>query len=304
MSTATLPLKRRSRWNREARVGLLFVLLPVAQFFLFAFGPLAFSAFAGFTDWSSMGDLNIVGFDNFAEIFEDEKFWKSLYNTFYYMLGIPIGMIIALLLAMAMNRDMVGAKTFRVIYYIPVVSSIVAVAILWRWVYNGDFGILNQLLWDWFRIEGPNWMYNVDTVKPGLIAMMVWKGVGFSALLYLAGLQNIPHSYYEAAQIDGANPWIVFRNITMPLINPISFFIVITSVIGGSQLFIEPSIMTDFGGPEYSSATIVYYLWDKAFGSGYRLGYACAVAWILAAIIFFVTALQFKLAPKNENTME
>lgn len=304
MSTPTLTLNRPKRWNREARVGLLFVLLPVAQFFLFAFGPLAFSLFAGFTDWSSMGDLNVVGLDNFAEIFQDEKFWKALFNTFYYMIGIPIGMIIALLLAMAMNRDMPGAKVFRVIYYIPVVSSIVAVAILWRWVYNGDFGILNQILADWFHVKGPNWMYNVDTVKPALIAMMVWKGVGFSALLYLAGLQNIPKSYYEAAQIDGATPWSMFRNITYPLIGPITFFIVITSVIGGSQLFIEPSIMTDFGGPDYSAATIVFYLWDKAFGSGYRLGYACAVAWILAIIIFFVTLVQFRLAPKNDNTME
>lgn len=304
MSTPNVLYRRPKQWNREALMGLVFVLLPVAQFFLFALGPLAFSLFAGFTDWSSMGDLNIVGFDNFTEIFQDEKFWKSLYNTFYYMIGIPIGMVLALLLAMAMNRDMPGAKTFRVIYYIPVVSSIVAVAILWRWVFNGDFGILNQLLWDLFHVKGPNWMYNVDTVKPGLIVMMVWKGVGFTTLLYLAGLQNVPASYYEAAQIDGATPWISFRKITLPLLHPITFFIAITSVIGGSQLFIEPSIMTDFGGPEYSSATIVYYLWDKAFGSGYRLGYACAVAWILAFIIFFVTLLQFKLSPKNDNTME
>lgn len=304
MSTPALPLQRRPRWNREAQMGLLFVLLPVAQFFLFALGPLAFSAYAGFTDWSSLGDLNFVGWDNFAEIFEDEKFWKALYNTFFYMIGIPIGMILAIVLAMAMNRDMPGVKVFRVIYYIPVVSSIVAVAILWRWVYNGDFGILNQLLWDWFKVKGPNWMYNVDTVKPGLIAMMVWKGVGFTTLLYLAGLQNIPQSYYEAAQIDGASSLRTFRKITLPLLHPISFFVVITSVIGGSQLFIEPSIMTDFGGPEYSAATIVYYLWDKAFGSGYRLGYACAVAWILAIIIFFVTLVQFRLAPKSDNTME
>lgn len=251
-----------------------------------------------------MGDHYFIGLENYVELFQDERFWKSLWNTFYYMIGIPIGMVWAFSLALAFNRDMPGVKVFRVIYYIPVVSSIVAVSILWRWLYNGDYGLLNQFLWWAFKIKGPNWMYNTETVKAGITAMMVWKGVGFTTLLYLAGLQNLPKSYFEAAVVDGANSWVIFRKITFPLLKPISFFIMITGVIGGAQLFVEPQIMTDFGGPEYSAATIVYYIWEKAFSSADAKGYACAAAWVLAVIIFVVTAIQFKLGPKSDNYLE
>jgi multiple sugar transport system permease protein len=279
-------------------------LLPILQFLLFTAGPFFFSIYASFTDWNSMGDRNFIGLDNYFELFADERFWKALANTFWYMIGIPIGMIWALGLALAFNRTMAGVKVFRVIYYIPVVSSIVAVSILWRWLYNGDYGLINQFLMWGFNIKGPNWMYNAITVKPGITAMMVWKGVGYTALLYLAGLQTLPKSYYEAAVVDGASSWTIFRKITLPLLTPISFFIVITGVIGGAQLFVEPQIMTDFGGPGYSAATIVFYIWEKAFSSADAKGYACAAAWVLAIIIFAVTAIQFKLSPKSDNYLE
>ncbi len=170
-------------WNEEARAGILFALLPILQFFMFTAGPFLFSIFASFTDWNSMGDHYFIGLENYVELFQDERFWKSLWNTFYYMIGIPIGMVWAFSLALAFNRDMPGVKVFRVIYYIPVVSSIVAVSILWRWLYNGDYGLLNQFLWWAFKIKGPNWMYNTETVKAGITAMMVWKGVGIVSSL-------------------------------------------------------------------------------------------------------------------------
>jgi len=136
------------------------------------------------------------------------------------------------------------------------------------------------------------------------MAMAVWKGVGFTALLYLGGLQNLPSSYYEAAYVDGASPFTIFRKITWPLMRPITFFIVITGIIGGAQMIVEPQIMTDNGGPNYSAATIVFYIWEKAFSSADAKGYACAASWILAIIIFVVTAIQFKFGPESDNYLE
>ena len=298
------PLKKKSKWNDEAKAGILFAILPVLQFFLFTAGPLIFSAYASFTDWSIMYDKTFVGLDNFKDLFTDERFWKALYNTFWYMIGIPIGMVWAFCLALCFNRGIPGIKVFRVIYYIPVVSAIVAVAILWSWLYNGDYGLLNQFLWWAFKYKGPNWLQNAHTVKPAIMVMAVWKGVGGTALLYLGALQNLPKTYYEAALVDGASGFQIFRKITWPLMKPISFYILVTGVIGGAQMIVEPQIMTPFGGPEYSSATIVLYIWEHAFGGASEMGYSCAVAWVLAVIIFTVTAIQFKFGPESNNYLE
>lgn len=284
-------------YSRERRAGYLFVLAPVLQFFLFALIPLLFSLYAGFTDWTSISTPEFIGLQNFKDIFTDPNFWKSIWNTVYMMIGIPIGLTLALGLALAMNRGIPGTKTFRVLYYIPVISSIAAVSILWRWVYNGDYGLLNQLL-SVFGIDGPNWLNNASTVKPAITAMMVWKGLGTSMLLYLAGLQSIPSTLKEAAEIDGANAWQSFRYIILPMLKPVTFYLIITGIIGGSQIFIEPSIMVDNGGVNYSAATVVYYLWDKAF-KNYQMGYACAVGWVLAIFIFIVTFIQFKYKSKE-----
>ncbi|MGL4665145.1 MAG: carbohydrate ABC transporter permease, partial [Clostridium butyricum] len=229
-------------YARERRAGYLFVLAPVLQFFLFAFIPLAVSLYAGFTDWTSIGTPDFIGISNYKEMFSDTNFWKSIGNTIFMMIGIPIGLVIALGLALAMNRRVYGAKTFRVIYYIPVISSIAAVSILWRWVYNGDYGLLNQIL-SVIGIQGPNWLNNEMTVKPAIVAMTVWKGLGMTILLYLAGIQSIPKSLNEAAQIDGANAFQAFKHITIPMLKPVTFYLIITGIIGGSQMFIEPSIM-------------------------------------------------------------
>lgn len=310
-------LNKSKKWNDEARAGLLFVIAPVVGFFLFTAGPFLFSIFASFTSWDSMTDLTslhkmdeidrsffYVGFENYKELFSDPDFWHSLWNTFVYMIGIPLGMIWAFSLALAFNKELPGVKVYRVIYYIPVVSSIVAVSLLWSWLYNGDYGLLNQFL-NWaFGVKGPNWLQNEHTVKPAIMLMCVWRGVGNTALLYLGGLQNLPKSYYEAAVIDGASGWTIFRKITWPLMQPISFYIIITGIIGGAQMIVEPQIMTPTGGPDYSSATIVFYIWQKAFGSADLKGYACAASWVLAIIVFVVTAIQFKLSPVSENYLE
>lgn len=310
-------INKKKRWNEEAIAGLIFVLPPVLGFFLFTAGPFLFSIFASFTSWDSMVDLTglfsmdeidreffYVGFENYIELFQDGDFWRALFNTFWYMIGIPIGIVWAFFLAMAYNKSLPGTKVFRVIYYIPVVSSIVAISLLWRWLYNGDYGLLNQFLRSVFNIQGPNWLENAHTVKPAIMLMCVWRGVGGTALLYLGGLQNLPKSVYEAAVIDGAKPFTIFRKITWPLMKPITFYIIITGIIGGAQMFVEPQIMAPNGGPDYSAATIVFYIWQKAFGSADAKGFACAAAWVLAIIIFVVTAIQFKMYPENENYLE
>lgn len=317
MEKDAVVINKKKRWNEEAIAGLIFVLPPVLGFFLFTAGPFLFSIFASFTSWDSMVDLTglfsmdeidreffYVGFENYIELFQDGDFWRALFNTFWYMIGIPIGIVWAFFLAMAYNKSLPGTKVFRVIYYIPVVSSIVAISLLWRWLYNGDYGLLNQFLRSVFNIQGPNWLENAHTVKPAIMLMCVWRGVGGTALLYLGGLQNLPKSVYEAAVIDGAKPFTIFRKITWPLMKPITFYIIITGIIGGAQMFVEPQIMAPNGGPDYSAATIVFYIWQKAFGSADAKGFACAAAWVLAIIIFVVTAIQFKMYPENENYLE
>lgn len=284
-------------YRKEMIYGFLFVLPPVIGFAVFGLFPALYSIYGAFTDWDGLGRMDFIGLANFRDIFQDEQFFKAAYNTFFLMIGIPIGLALALLLALALNRGIPGTTTFRVIYYIPVISSLAAISILWSWAYNGDFGLVNQFL-ELLGVEGPNWLSDKTTVKPALILMMVWKNLGYTMLLYLAALQSVPKDYYEAAQIDGASSFQSLWRITWPMLKPVTFFIVVTNIIGGSQIFTEINIMTPTGGPEYSSATIVFYVWQKAFGN-LQMGYASAMAVILGLFIFVVTLIQFRM---NERT--
>lgn len=169
--------------------------------------------------------------------------------------------------------------------------------------YNYDYGLFNSIIKLLTGHHGPNWLGDEFWVKVALIIFMVWKGLGTSIILYLAGLQNIPRNYYEAASIDGANGWQKFRHITVPLVSPVTFYILITSLIGGFQVFVEVQVMTNKGGTNYSAATVVYYLYDKAFSNG-QLGYGCALAVILAIIIFIITALNFAGQDRWVKTMD
>ena len=188
-------------------------------------------------------------------------------------------------------------------YYVPVVSSLVAVAILWAWVFNYDYGLLNTIIKALTGQHGPNWLGDEMWVKVSMIIFMVWKGLGTSIILYLAGLQSIPRDYYEAARIDGANSWQLFRNITIPLVSPVTFYLLITGLIGGFQVFVEVQVKVPNGGTNYSAATVVYYLYDKAF-SNRQMGYGSAIAFILCIIIFIVTLINFKGQDKWVKTIE
>lgn len=287
-----------SRLHRsEHRWALAFVAAPVIGYLLFTLYPVGFAVYASLTNWNGLGIMRFVGLDNYVRLFSDANFLESLYNTFFYMIGIPIGLAVSLALAVAMNRRIVGLTAFRTIYYVPVISSLAAIAILWQWAYNGDFGLVNQAL-ALVGIDGPNWLASTFWAKPAIILMAIWKGLGFSMILYLAAIQSVPRSLYEAAQLDGANGWQRFRTITLPMVRPVTFFLVVTNVIGGAQLFTEVNIMTPTGGPEYSTASAVWHIWRQAF-KYQQMGYATAMAIVLGLLILVVTLIQFRLNRRN-----
>lgn len=294
--------------KREERWALLFVAAPAVGFLLFMAWPIIFAFLTSLTSWNGAkgieGMINrFCGFDNYIKLLADEKFWKTVTTTVIYLIGIPIGMILGLLFAMGMNRKIPGVRVLRTMYYVPVISSLVAVSILWAWVYNFDYGLLNVIIKALTGKHGPNWLGDEVLIKVSMIIFMVWKGLGTSIILYLAGLQNIPRSYYEAAMVDGANGWQKFKNITLPLLSPVTFYIMITSLIGGFQVFVEVQVMVANGGIGYSAATIVFYLYEKAFES-YQLGYASTIAVFLALIIFAITLFNFKMQDKWVKTID
>jgi multiple sugar transport system permease protein len=288
---------RRSRLHRrEHRAALAFVAIPVIGFLLFTLFPLLFSVYASFTNWNGISAPVFKGFDNYVKMFGDRYFLKSMWNTLFMMIGIPVGLLISLGLALALNRKMRGTTFFRTVYYLPVISSIAAVAILWQWAFNGDFGLINQGL-GLLGIEGPNWLQDTATVKPALIIMAIWKGLGYSMLLYLAALQSVPRHLYEAAALDGAGVWQQFRHITVPMVRPVTFFLVVTSI------FVEINIMTPTGGPEFESASIVWYIWQKAFDN-LQMGYASAMSVVLGLLVFIITFIQFRLNRRNQFSID
>jgi len=292
-----------SRLHRsEQRWALAFVAAPVIGYLLFTLYPVCFAVYASLTNWNGLGVMRFVGLDNYVRLFTDANFLESLYNTFFYMIGIPIGLAVSLALAVAMNRKIVGLTAFRTIYYVPVISSLAAIAILWQWAYNGDFGLVNQAL-ALVGIDGPNWLASTFWAKPAIILMAIWKGLGFSMILYLAAIQSVPRSLYEAAQLDGANGWQRFRTITLPLVRPVTFFLVVTNVIAGAQLFTEINIMTPTGGPEYSTASAVWHIWRQAFRYQ-QMGYATAMAIVLGLLILIITLIQFRLNRRNSFAID
>src|SRR5690625_1716324 len=299
-----LPKKRKKSklYRKEARTAFLFVLAPIVGYLLFTLYPFAYSVYASFTTWDGLAFMKFTGLDNYKALLTDDLFHKALYNTIFMMIGIPIGLLLSLLLAMALNRSIPGTTAFRTIYYVPVISSLAAISILWQFAYNGDYGLVNQAL-DLIGIDGPNWLQNKSTVKPALVIMTVWKGLGYSMLLYLAALQGVPKIYYEAATLDGANAFQRFRHVTWPMVKPVTFFLVITNIINGAQMFTEIDIMTPDGGTGYSSATVVFYIWQKAFNN-MQMGYASAMSVVLGIIIFVVTLIQFRLNDKSSFELD
>ena len=289
--------------QKDALWGYAMITIPLIGMLIFTLIPFGMSVYASFTSWpmgQSIAKAKQVGFKNYVDMFNNKLFWQSLGNTFFYMIGIPIGLVLSLLLAAAMNRGTRYEKVFRVIYYVPVISSVVAISFVFQQIFNSDVGVINEGL-RFLGIENPpNWMSHASYTKWVIIILSVWKGLGSSIILYIAGMQGISRSYYEAAQVDGANWWQSFTRITLPLLAPVTFYLIVTGVIGGSQMYVEPRLMFSGNGPANSTFTTVIHLYDRTFANS-KAGYGSAVAVFLAVIVFILTLIQFRLNGKGDK---
>lgn len=279
--------------------GYIFVMPWIIGFLAFTAGPLLFSLFASFTDYNITTQMDFVGAENYQGLFtEDGLFWTSLWNTLYYVLfSVPLTTMGAIFLSALLNQDVPGIRVFRTLYYLPAVLSGVGVYLLWMQLLDPGTGMINLIL-GWVGIDGPNWLFDPEWTKPSLIFMKLWS-VGGAMLLYLASMQGVSKTLYEAAEIDGANTFRQFFHITLPMITPVIFFDVVTSLIGGFQIFQEAYVMSSNGegGPANSLLFYNLYMWRQAF-ENFNMGYAMAMSWILFIIVFILTMINLKLAPR------
>lgn len=282
--------------TREAITGYLFFSPGLIGLIVFMAGPILYSFYLSFTTYNIYEPPQWVGLKNYEIMFtQDPLFFKSLYNTLYYVaLSVPANTAVGILLAVLMNQKVKGIRLFRTIYFLPSVLSGVAVALLWQWILDPNFGLINTFLAN-FGISGPGWLLSEAWSKPSLVLMNLWA-VGGGMIIYLAGLQGIPQSLYEAATVDGAGVFRKFISITLPMLTPTIFFNVVMGVLSGFQVFLQAYIMTG-GGPNNSTMFFAFYLYNKAFRD-LQLGYASAMAWVLLLITLICTLVIFKTSTR------
>jgi len=270
--------------RKKALLGYMFICPWLLGFLFFWLGPLGFSSYISFTRWTVYGQATFTGFSNYIKIFTDDPlFLQALKVTSLYVSGsIPLILMVSLLVAVLLNEKIKGLSFFRTVYYLPTVMTGISVALLWMWIFNPEFGIMNSLLEICFNLKGPKWLASTTWALPALIIMSLW-GIGSPMLIFLAGLQGIPDRLYEAAEIDGATRWSKFRNITVPMISPIILFNLIMGIISAFQVFTQAYIMTA-GGPHYATLFYVLYLYKNGF-QWFKMGYAAALALILFVVI-------------------
>jgi multiple sugar transport system permease protein len=278
---------------REALAAYLFLLPGLLPMLAFVLLPIVGGLFFSLLKWNLLEPWTVVGLENYVFLVADPEFWGALRVSATYMVGVvPIGIVVSLALALALNRGRRGVIVYRTLYFMPVVTATVAIALLWRWLYAGQLGLINTLL-GLVGLEGPNWLGDPDWALPAVMAMSVWKGLGYTMVIFLAGLQGIPEHLYEAAKIDGAGAWARFRHVTLPMLSPTTFFILVVGLIGALQVFDQIFVMTS-GGPYRATVSVSYFIYETGFKL-LNMGYAAAVAWVLFVIIFLVTLLQWRL---------
>jgi multiple sugar transport system permease protein len=277
---------------RQIPVLIMFIGPSLIGLILFLLGPLAMSLYISFTNWNLLSSPQFIGFSNYQELFHSPAVWQALGHTLFFIaIYLPSVMALGLGLALLLNRKLAGLSFYRAAFFMPVVASWVAVALLWKWLLNPAFGLVDYLL-GLAGLPQPGWWADPNWSLPAIIVASVWKDLGFVMVLLLAGLQGIDGSFYEAAHIDGANAWKRFTRITLPLLSPSIFFVVVISLINSFQVFDQAYVMTG-GGPGTSSTMFVQYIVQNAFSFS-RMGYASALSWVLFAIIFAVTLVQFQ----------
>ncbi|MFH1197554.1 MAG: sugar ABC transporter permease [bacterium] len=298
------PLENVQQFKFSNRAAYFFLAPALTAIFVFFFIPVIAAFIISFTDFdiyalSSYSNARFIGFKNYSRLFEDPLFWTALKNTFYFVIaGGPLSIAVSLGAALLLNSKLVKYKSiFRLTYFIPVVTTLVAVAIVWRFIYHPRFGVLNYFL-GFFGISEIDWLGDPNWSMPAIILMAVWKSFGYNMIIFIAGLQNIPEQLYEAADIEGANAWQKFKSITIPMLAPTTMFITIITMIGYFQLFAEPYVMTQ-GGPLNSTLSIVLYMYQEGF-RWWNMGYSAAIAFILFFIIMIVTLIQFRIQKSTE----
>jgi len=287
---------RTRRWNRiKSTLNAYLYLAPIILgLLIFSAGAIIASFFISFTNWQLVLPPVWIGLKNYTNLLQLPEFWQVLRNTVYYTAGyVPLAVTLPLFMAILVNQKLRGITFFRTTYFLPVVTSGVAIALVWGWMYNPSFGVINYFLDKLFGIEGPRWLADPMWAMPSLIIIGVWQSLGYNMVIYLAGLQGIPQELYEAARIDGAGWWPQFRHITVPLITPTAFFILVLSLIGSFQVWTITYLLTQ-GGPAGATLTLSYYIYQQGF-EWFHMGFAASLAYVLFGIVFVVTMIQFKL---------
>jgi multiple sugar transport system permease protein len=260
--------------------------------------PIVVSLIISFTDFDvyaiyDWGKASFIGFENYVNLMHDPLFWRALLNTLYALVvAMPLTVVLSLSFAALINREATHFKNFfKVSFYLPSITNTVAIAIVWAWMFNPDYGLINWFL-GFFGIQGPNWLGDPLWAMPSVIMLVVWKAVGYNVILFTAGLQNIPDYLYEAAELDGASRFQQFLHVTIPSLRPTIFFVTVMTVIGYLQLFEEPYMLTA-GGPLNATLSIVLYLYRQGF-EFFKLGYASSIAFVLFLMIFALTFIQMR----------
>jgi multiple sugar transport system permease protein len=285
-------------WNpSHQKEAYLFLIPSLIGFSSFVIIPTIISLALSFTEWDLIRPAKFVGLENYIELLTaDRIFFKVVSNTIVYViLIVPVQLLLGLVLAVALNQSIRGILWYRLIIFMPVITNIVAVAIVFQFFLNRDFGIVSGWIWQiadetGWPIAPPDWLNSQELSKGAVSILTVWKNVGFSMVIYLAALQAVPESLYEAARLDGAGNWQRFYYVTIPMVSPTTFFLLIIQMIGAFQLFAEPYVLTD-GGPAQSSLSVVQYIYQNAFEYG-MMGKAAAIAWLLFLVILFITLIQ------------
>ncbi|KFL28486.1 sugar ABC transporter permease [Devosia sp. 17-2-E-8] len=291
---APRPDKPGAMARAEERAAWLFLAPSLVLFLAFTVVPVISAFIISFTEWNLFNAVNFVGFGNYVGLLHDEIFLKVLGNTGYFVLvSVPIQIAIALLCALALNRGVRGQTFFRVVYFLPVVTSTVAAALVWSWLFNSNFGLINAGLSLVGVTDLPKWMGSTKWAMPAVIIVSIWQNLGYAMVLFLAGLQNIHQEVRDAAELDGATGWDRFWTITLPLLSPTMFFVLIISIIGSFQVFELVFVMTK-AGPANATNTLVYYIYQNGF-QFYQMGYASAAAMILFLIVLVFTLAQYRL---------
>jgi multiple sugar transport system permease protein len=274
-------------------VAAAFIAPSLVPLLAFMVGPMLASIGVSFVEWDLLTPAQWVGIENYRLLFDDPEFRSAFLHTIVFIAGyLPLVYVGGLVIALALKRKLRGSGFFRTVYFLPVVTSWVVVALMWKWLLNPEFGIVNYLL-GLVGIAGPGWWTSPDWAMPSIILASAWKDVGFVMVILLAGLLAIPEEYYEAASIDGAGPWQRFRHVTLPLLAPATFFVVVISLINNFQVFDQVWVMTG-GGPVGSTSVVVEQIVQNAFQFG-RMGYAAAMSWVLFSVILVVTVAQLRL---------